>query len=164
MAGASPLQVAEPRRRSRPLFHDWTAEPSRHTFVEAESDWDRTPAGHDWDQTPSGHDWDQTPAGHDWDRTPSGHVSDLVPAASEHPQAPASLPARRTITITGHGADRTYGVRRRDGHRHRDRGGHQRPDRIAMWAVLLGIALAIGAATSSHAATLSTHALLLISR
>ena len=38
--------------------------------------------------------------------------------------------------------------------RHRERRG-RKPDRIAMWAVLLGLALAAVAATSSHAAVLS---------
>ena len=64
-----------------------------------------------------------------------------------------SLPERRTITITGRGADRGWTpqpARRRP----RDHSG-RKPDRVAMWAVLLGLALAIGAATSSHAAVLS---------
>lgn len=80
---------------------------------------------------------------------------------------PASAgPARRTITITGRGAERwrdsrTYDhLERHNAHVH---GRHGKPDRIAMWAVLLGIALAIGAATSSHAAILSAHAAILTS-
>ncbi len=75
--------------------------------------------------------------------------------------AASSLPVRRTVTITGRGAE---GSRRGDQHpvrtyEHRGR----TPDRVAMWAVLLGIALAVGAATSSHAAVL-THVALTLGR
>ena len=38
---------------------------------------------------------------------------------------------------------------------HRRERPHRKPDRVAMWAVLMGLALAIGAATSSHAAVLT---------
>jgi hypothetical protein len=66
---------------------------------------------------------------------------------------------RRTVVITGRGADRYLPVRR---------GGYEsslrrherstfRPDRVAMWAVLLGVLLVLIAATSSHAATLAVH-------
>jgi hypothetical protein len=47
--------------------------------------------------------------------------------------------------------------------RHRQLPRHERagfrPDRAAMWAVLLGVILMLAAATSSHAATLAAHAL-----
>ncbi len=70
------------------------------------------------------------------------------------------VPGRRTITITGRGAERygssTYARRRSQRPLH-ERPGFQ-PDRFAMWAVLLCILLLLVAATSSHAAMLSPHA------
>lgn len=73
--------------------------------------------------------------------------------------APGAVPGRRTITITGRGDDRPgtspTSTRRAAGALH-ERVGF-RPDRFAMWAVLLGIVLAIVAATSSHAA-MNSHA------
>jgi hypothetical protein len=65
----------------------------------------------------------------------------------------AGIPGRRTITIRGQAA---RPVSRRPPRTVRERTG-TRPDRIAMWAVLLGIVLLLVAATSSHAAVL--HAL-----
>jgi hypothetical protein len=64
--------------------------------------------------------------------------------------------ARRTVVIRGQGA-RGY-VPARGGYETRLR-PHERsgfkPDRVALWAVLLGLALLLGAVTSSHAAVLS---------
>jgi hypothetical protein len=71
-------------------------------------------------------------------------------------------PERRTVVITGRGAERTP-VARPGATRSRppvpryERAGF-RPDRVAMWAVLLGLVLVLIAATSSHAAVLA-HAL-----
>jgi hypothetical protein len=65
---------------------------------------------------------------------------------------------RRTVVIRGQVADR-YSPRRtpeqraRAASRARRQASRARPDRIAMWAVLLGIVLLVAAATSSHAAT-----------
>ena len=89
---------------------------------------------------------------------------DLAPEAptSAAPEAPAPLPApsrRRTVEITG----RTVGApslprlvqidRRRPARRAAERVG-ARPDRLALWAVLLGFFLIFVAVTStSHAAT-----------
>ena len=61
------------------------------------------------------------------------------------------------MTITGRGAER-YNPRLEPGARSRpQRRRHERsdfrPDRAAMWAVLLCLALVLLAATSSHAAT-----------
>ena len=96
-----------------------------------------------------------------------------APSARRPPRAPAppapdpaarpagGIPGRRTITIQGRGAERelflaTYQSRRRPTQpRHRREGF--RPDRVAMWAVLLGILLVLVAAASAHAAT-SAHA------
>jgi hypothetical protein len=95
----------------------------------------------------------------------------LVPPPSSRPASPGSRsprpasarPApradRRTITITGHGAERNYPStysRRRPARPVHHRPGF-RPDRAAMWAVLLGFLLVLVAATSSHAA-IRTHA------
>jgi hypothetical protein len=60
------------------------------------------------------------------------------------------------VTIRGQVADRRGGRlveidRRRPPRRVRERAGG-RPDRVAMWAVLLGVLLVLAAATSSHAA------------
>jgi hypothetical protein len=63
---------------------------------------------------------------------------------------------RRTVVITGRGAERWATTPRRgyDAHvRPHERAGFK-PDRVAMWAVLLGLALLLGAAASSHAAVL----------
>jgi hypothetical protein len=75
-------------------------------------------------------------------------------------------PARRTVTITGRGSE-GYASRRGTSQsmaqRHRQLPRHERagfrPDRAAMWAVLLGVILMLAAVTSSHAATLAAHAL-----
>ena len=76
-----------------------------------------------------------------------------VPAERERDLSPTT--ARRTVTITGRGAERFQATRRRPpARRQRQRLGG-RPERIAMWAVLLGVAMAIAAATSSHADVLS---------
>ncbi len=68
--------------------------------------------------------------------------------------------SRRTVVIRGQVVDRyspreTYEQRARGANRAR-RGSYGRspakPDRIALWAVLLGLVLVLVAATSSHAA------------
>lgn len=73
------------------------------------------------------------------------------------PPAPARAAGRRTVVITGRGAE-GYHARRshRQALRPHERAGF-RPDRVAMWAVLLGLALLLVAATSSHAAVLALH-------
>lgn len=74
------------------------------------------------------------------------------------------VPGRRTVTITGHGAEgyaSRNGTRPSMAQRHRQIKRHERdgfrPDRVAMWAVLLGVILLLAAATSSHAAVLVAH-------
>ena len=63
--------------------------------------------------------------------------------------------ARRTVVIRGRGAERYPAPRRGSESRLRphERSGFK-PDRVAMWAVLLGLALLLGAVTSAHAAVL----------
>ncbi len=70
----------------------------------------------------------------------------------ESPVPASSLPARRTVTIRGHGAERNLpwpeSSRRRPPRLPHERAGF-RPDRVAMWAVMLGILLVIVAIASS---------------
>ncbi len=92
-------------------------------------------------------------------REPGEGEIDGVPGA-QVAMIPASTPGRRTIRITGHGAERFRESAGLSEHRALARTGrrekpHRKPDRVAMWAVLLGLALAVGAATSSHAAVLT---------
>jgi hypothetical protein len=59
------------------------------------------------------------------------------------------------VTITGRGAERnlpwpTEASRRRAARRPHERAGFK-PDRVAMWAVFLGLLLVLVAATSGHA-------------
>lgn len=66
-------------------------------------------------------------------------------------------PGRRTVTIRGRGAERYVpppraGDRRRYERRY-ERAG-VRPDRVAMWAVLLGLAFILAAVSGAHAAVL----------
>jgi hypothetical protein len=80
------------------------------------------------------------------------------PAQPARPPRPApavttAAPARRTVTITGRGAERHLpwpgdGQRRRPSRALHERAGF-RPDRLAMWAVFLGLLLVI-VAISSH--------------
>ncbi|HEX3979378.1 MAG TPA: hypothetical protein VHW96_24110 [Solirubrobacteraceae bacterium] len=68
------------------------------------------------------------------------------------------VPGRRTVTIRGQVADRYATPRpssRRRPERRYERSGF-RPDRAALWAVLLGMMLILAAVTSAHAATLHT--------
>jgi hypothetical protein len=87
---------------------------------------------------------------------------------SRTPRSSASsggVHGRRTVTITGQGAEgyaSRNGTRPSSAARHRQAKRHERegfrPDRAAMWAVLLGVMLIAAAATSAHAATLAVHA------
>jgi hypothetical protein len=89
-----------------------------------------------------------------------------VAAATSEPGAPApaawspsgGVPGRRTVTIRGQVADRYATPRpssRRRPERRYERSGF-RPDRAALWAVVLGVMLILAAVTSAHAATLHT--------
>ncbi len=73
------------------------------------------------------------------------------------------VPGRRTVTITGRGEEAWHsrnGTRPSRAARHQhhlkrhERAGF-RPDRVAMWAVLLGVLLMLAAAASSHAAVIA---------
>jgi hypothetical protein len=71
----------------------------------------------------------------------------------------AGVPGRRTVRIQGRGAERHLPPSRRG---RPTRRAHERvgfkPDRAAMWAVLLGILLVLVAAASAHAAVTGGHA------
>ncbi len=68
------------------------------------------------------------------------------------------VPGRRTVTIHGRGAERYVPRRsassRRRPERRYERSGF-RPDRAAMWAVLLSVLLILVAAMSAHASVLA---------
>ncbi len=90
---------------------------------------------------------------------PTDHAPEQAPAAG----VVALAPPRRTVQITGRtvaapSLPRLVEVeRRRPARRPAERVG-PRPDRVALWAVLLGFFLILVAATSSHAATQPAHA------
>jgi hypothetical protein len=69
------------------------------------------------------------------------------------PLAAAGVPGRRTVTIRGRGAERNLPLpdssRRRPPRRPYERAGFK-PDRVAMWAVLLGLLLVLVAVASAH--------------
>ena len=78
-------------------------------------------------------------------------------AASADSSPSGGVPGRRTVTIRGQVPDHRYvtpSSRRRPERRY-ERSGF-RPDRAALWAVLLGMMLILAAVTSAHAATLHT--------
>ncbi|HSD79138.1 MAG TPA: hypothetical protein VLB47_00705, partial [Solirubrobacteraceae bacterium] len=87
----------------------------------------------------------------------------LAPGGAAGRDAPGA-PARRTVRITGRTVpaprplDVPAGGARRRAPRARSATVAHRPDRIAMWAVVLGFLLIAVAATSSHAATRSMQA------
>jgi len=77
--------------------------------------------------------------------------------------APRAANGRRTVQITGRGAERGQPPVTRGAERSRPAGSptlrrHERagfqPDRAAMWAVVLGLLLILVAAASAHAAAL----------
>jgi hypothetical protein len=71
---------------------------------------------------------------------------------------------RRTVTITGQGMEgwqSRNGTRPSQAARHRQLKRHERegfrPDRAAMWAVILGMLMLLAAAASAHAAAVGVH-------
>jgi hypothetical protein len=86
------------------------------------------------------------------------HAGAAPTRAGDAPTRAGATAGRRTVTITGRGAERyalpTHGTARsRPQRRPHERAGF-RPDRAGMWAVLLCVVLLLVAATSSHAAAL----------
>jgi hypothetical protein len=88
----------------------------------------------------------------EWTTKPGEPATDVRAPGERGRGAP---PERRTVTIRGRGAERdltwTAHQRRRPARPVHERHGFK-PDRAAMWAVLLGLLLVLVAATSSHAA------------
>jgi len=75
-----------------------------------------------------------------------------APPASE--ATPPAAPGRRTVVITGRGAERNMPWETGISPRRSSRLPHHRhtfrPDRVAMWAVFLGLLLVLVAAMSAH--------------
>jgi hypothetical protein len=106
-----------------------------------------------------------TPAPDDEQRTSESLASEPVRTVAaeddrwmpETATAATSPEGRRTVVITGRGAERGYVPSRR---RERDLKPHERagfkPERLALWAFLLTLLLILVAATSSHGAVLTT--------
>ena len=80
---------------------------------------------------------------------PAGPATAATPA----PAPRAGVAGRRTVTIHGRGAERNLpwpdATRRRPPRRAYERAGFK-PDRVAMWAVLLGLLLVLVAVMSAH--------------
>jgi hypothetical protein len=74
-------------------------------------------------------------------------------------QTTEAPPERRTVVIRGRGAERDLTWTAHQSRRRPSRPVHERPgfkpDRAALWAVMLGLLLVLVAATSSHAAVRS---------
>ena len=93
------------------------------------------------------------------ERAPIQPASTALPEGAPRRPLVAPVP-RRTVQITGHPGRRPDSPRlveidrRRAARRPAERVG-PRPDRLAMWAVMLGLFLILVAATSSHAAMLA---------
>jgi hypothetical protein len=95
--------------------------------------------------------------------TPAGATAAATTTGPEAAAALAPPPARRTVHVTGRAVaapplPRLVEVERRRPPRRTAQRVGPRPDRIALWAVLLGFFLILVAATSSHAATQSAAA------
>ncbi len=157
MAGGAPSSGRAPHRRPRPA-DDWTAETPARPARPPERDFEAAArlavtqaqaAG----TAPASARQPGAPV-----RQPGAQVRQPTrvtplqatsePGTGSPPQSASSVelatagavPARRTITIRGHGAERSRAARPYDHlerRRTRDRGRHHKPDRIAMWAVLL---------------------------
>jgi hypothetical protein len=80
-----------------------------------------------------------------------GKWDDRVPTSTVN--SAGGVPGRRTVTIRGQGSERYRPPASRRPHERRHEREGFRPDRAAMWAVLLGVMLILVAVTSAHAAT-----------
>jgi len=142
----SPVARSESSDRSRS-----TAGRERST---ADRDWssagrERSTADRDWSSAGR----ERSTADRDW--SSAGRER----STADRERSTTGVPGRRTVTIHGHGTERYVpprsGSSRRRPERRYERAGF-RPDRTAMWAVLLGLMLILAAAASAHAATLHT--------
>jgi hypothetical protein len=96
---------------------------------------------------------------------PSDPYREMLQAwARETAQQPPVESGRRTVSIKGHGAEgytTRNGTRASAAERHLQLPRHERtgfqPDRVAMWAVLLGVVMVLAAAASAHATVIAHH-------
>jgi hypothetical protein len=93
-------------------------------------------------------------------RPPSSALPRRAAPVSAAPSHGTGVPGRRTVKITGYGSQRNLiyssrEPRRRPTERSYERAGFK-PERVAMWAVVLGVLLVLVATMSAHAATLVT--------
>src|SRR5437763_1433353 len=94
------------------------------------------------------------------ERPAQGAAPRLAASPADSPLHGTGGPGRRTVKITGYGSQRNLiyasrEPRRRPPERPYERAGFK-PDRVALWAVLLCVLLVLVAAMSAHAATLVT--------
>ena len=143
-------------RQARAALLEWDARERQHDARDRERLPSAVRALDDW--STSEHeaiDW----SAEDAPPAPTDQVTSAHAAAAPAPWSPAGgVPGRRTVTIRGQVADRYTTPRpssRRRPERRYERSGF-RPDRAALWAVLLGVMLILAAVTSAHAATLHT--------
>lgn len=134
----------------------------RALLVEEDFSWSDTPPAHsrraEVEPAPRAatarEAWDEPlDVEHELDTAWGGRLSERAEPAVEHAETwdESTLEpvpdGPRTVVITGHGGERQVpmGRRRRDSDlRIHERAGFN-PDRVAMWAVLLGVALLLGA-------------------
>lgn len=109
----------------------------------------------DWSLSGELSDW-LAPSPEDAASFPRPTATTAIPVAAHAPQmsSPDTPPARRTVKIQGRGAERDLPwsgqtARRRPSRAIHERAGF-RPDRLAMWAVFLGLLLVLVAALSGH--------------
>jgi hypothetical protein len=106
----------------------------------------------------SAYQWEQPPR-------PSDNADQRTVSSTNGGGVPGrggGVPGRRTVTITGRGAEAyasRNGTTPSRARRHTQVKRHQRPgfrpDRVAFWAVLLGVLLILVASMSAHAAVLA---------
>lgn len=133
------------------------------------SDWDGSGPALAWGEPGRATDWGGPARGADWGgpaRAAESSRTGWTPGVGVDERGRgAGVPGRRTVTITGHGEEAWHsrnGTRpsraaRHQNHLKRHERAGFRPDRVAMWAVLLGVMLMLAAAASSHAAVLVAH-------
>jgi hypothetical protein len=87
------------------------------------------------------------------ERPPGPELQLSPPVVQLRPRTPAAAdPPRRTVRIQGRGAERNLPVTpSRDRRRPSHESAYFRPDKLAMWAVVLGFLLVLAAILSAHA-------------
>lgn len=117
---------------------------------------ERVSVGVEWEEPPRARAVSRSPV---TERPRDQGPATLTPVPSSPAQAAARPPTggvagRRTITIQGRGAERNLPMPPRAARQRQKRRAYERayfkPDRVAMWAVLLGLLLVLVAAMSGH--------------